>query len=156
MSAIKKSSVFAVMFLVMFAGSARAQEMIAAKVPFPFAVGSKLFPAGRYDIRVGGDSHGVMSIRGRDNNSASFAMTTSAEGGDPAGDQPVLLFKRYENGYRLSQIWDSSTEGRELSRLSDRRRTARAAAPAGLPEEAQVGLSEESTYLVQASIVATR
>ena len=148
MRAISKSSLFAVVFLGMFAGSVHAQEMITARVPFPFVVGSEQFPAGHYDISTPGDNEGVMSIRGTDNRSASFALTTPAAGSDPAGDRPVLLFKRYENGYRLSQIWDSRTDGRELSGLSARRRTARAAAP--------VGLSEESTYLVEASVVATQ
>ena len=148
MGAIGKSSLFAVAFLGMFAGSVHAQDMITARVPFPFLVGSEQFPAGHYDISNPGGSQGVMSIRGTDNKAASFALTTSAGGSDPAGDHPVLVFKRYENGYRLSQIWESSTDGRQLSGLSARRRTARKAAP--------VGSSEELTYLVEARVVATR
>ena len=128
MSAIKRSSVLSVAFLALFAGPARAQE-IMAKVPFPFVVGSAHFPAGRYDIRTPADGAGIVSIRGTDNKAASFALTTSAEGEDPAGDQPVLLFKRYENGYRLAQIWESGNEGRALPALGGRHRTAREEAP---------------------------
>ena len=143
MGAIRKSSLFAVAFLVMFAGSARAQEILTVKVPFPFVVGSEHFPAGHYDILAPGDNQGVVSIRGTDNRSAAFALTISADGGDPAGDQPALLFKRYENGYRLSQIWESSTEGLVLSGFSAAHKTAR--------EEAPAGSSEESTYVATAS-----
>ena len=124
MSAIKKSSVCVVAFLGLFASSARAQE-IRATVPFPFVVGSEQFPAGRYDIRIPSDGAGVLAIRGTDHRAASFALTTPAEGDDPAGDQPVLVFKRYENGLRLSQIWESGTEGRALPSLVAGHRTAR-------------------------------
>jgi hypothetical protein len=118
MSAIKKTSLFAVVFLGLFVSSARAEEIMTAKVPFPFAVGSEEFPAGRYEIRTANDSAVVVSIRGTDNRSASFALTISAEGGDPAGDRPALVFTRYENGYRLSQIWETRTEGRTLAGFS--------------------------------------
>jgi hypothetical protein len=38
-------------------------------------------------------------------------LTVPTGGHDPIGDQPALLFVRYENEYRLSQVWPSSTEG---------------------------------------------
>ncbi len=38
-------------------------------------------------------------------------MTVPTGGEDPIGDQPALVFIRYENEYRLSQVWPSSTEG---------------------------------------------
>ena len=52
-----------------------------------------------------------MTIRGLDNGGAVFALTVSAEGSDPAGERPALVFVRDENRYRLSQVWESSDEG---------------------------------------------
>lgn len=141
MRAIKNASVFALVFLGMFVTSAHAQE-ITVKVPFHFAIGSQEFPAGNYDIRPAVDSPVVVSIRGTDNRSARFAFTIPADGGDPAGDQPALLFKRVENEYRLSQIWEARGEGFTLSGAS--------AAPGTTGEEARDVLPEDS-YLVRAS-----
>jgi hypothetical protein len=108
MRAIKTSVVLAVGFIGMFAGSARAQEAVVARVPFAFVVRGQEFPAGRYNLTT---EQGLLTIRGIDNNAGLFAMTTPAGGADPIGDQPALVFVRYEKTYRLSQIWDSSSEG---------------------------------------------
>ena len=122
MIAIKKSSVFAAVFLGMFVSSARAQGIITVKVPFRFVVNHEEFPAGQYDIRTVGSAGAVISIEGMNNRSFAFALTMPAYGDDPEGDQPALVFKRYENEYRLSQIWESSTEGREIPRAVGRPR----------------------------------
>lgn len=108
MRAIKTSAVLAVGFLGMFAGPARAQETVVAKVPFSFVVRGQEFPAGRYNITT---EEGLLTLRGMDNSGGVFAMTTPAGGSDPIGDQPALVFIRYEKTYRLSQIWQSSSEG---------------------------------------------
>ena len=126
MSVIRKSWVFAVVLVGMFAGSARAQDIITVKVPFPFVVGREAFPAGRYEIRNAEESGSVIEIVGMDHKSAGFALTAAAGGSDPSGDQPVLVFTKYEKDYKLSQIWRSSSEGRELPRLKGESRTARA------------------------------
>ena len=124
MSAIKKSSVFAAVFLGMFVSSAHAQGTITVKVPFPFVVNHEEFPAGQYDIRTVGNAGAVISIEGMNNRLFAFAFTMPAYGGDPEGDQPALVFKRYENEYRLSQIWESNTEGREIPGPSAAQETA--------------------------------
>jgi hypothetical protein len=56
--------------------------------------------------------------RGRHDNheSGAIVLTRAADGRDPAGDKPVLIFTRVENQYRLSTVWDSGTEGRMLSK----------------------------------------
>ena len=112
MRTIKTSILLAAAFVGLSLGSASAQETVVAKVPFPFVVRGEAFPAGRYEIRT--DGYGVLLIRGTDSGPSVFALTLPADGRDPAGDQPALVFTRYENGYRLSQIWDSRTEGRAL------------------------------------------
>jgi hypothetical protein len=126
MSVIRKSWVLASVLVGMFAGTARAQDIVTVKVPFPFVVGREAFPAGRYEIRNADESGTVIVIRGTDNKSVGFALTTAAGGRDPGGEQPVLVFTKYENDYKLSQIWHSTDEGRELPRLRGESRTARA------------------------------
>jgi len=112
MSVIKKSSVLVAVFLGMFVSPARAQEMFVVHVPFPFAVHGDQLPAGRYDVTIDG---GILSIRGAEHNhSGVFATTFGAGGGDPAGDKPALVFIRHESEYVLSQVWESSDEGRAL------------------------------------------
>ena len=143
MGAIKKSSVFAAAFVGLFAGSARAEGIVTAKVPFPFVIGRQEFPAGHYDIRTEDFSGTVVVIRGTDNRSASFALTIPADGRDPAGDQPALVFTRYENQYRLSQIWESSGEGRALRVPSATSKAARA----GM----ETGPSALQTYVLDAN-----
>ena len=115
MSVIKKSSGLVAVFLGMFVSSARAQETIVVRVPFPFVVRGEQLAAGRYDVIV--DS-GVLLIRNADRGAGVFATTFGAGGGDPAGDNPALVFVRGERGYVLSQIWESSTEGRALVGVS--------------------------------------
>jgi hypothetical protein len=79
------------------------------------------FPAGRYDII---NNQGLLTIRGLDNRSAVFALAIPANGRDPQGDQPALVFTRNEGDYRLSQVWESSNEGFALQgRSVDRRQS---------------------------------
>jgi hypothetical protein len=135
MGAIKTSAVLAVGFLGMFAGHARAQEAVVAKVPFAFVVRGKEFPAGRYNLT---NEEGLLTVRGIDNNAGIFAMTTPAGGTDPIGDQPALVFVRYEKTYRLSQIWDSSSEGLAVEEPSGARHHASAASGAPIVVAANV------------------
>ena len=83
------------------------------KVPFPFLVDGKASRPGSYTIEREGMSASVLLIRGDKGITAStFVATLPAGGRDPAGDRPALTFKRHENQYRLSAVWESATEGR--------------------------------------------
>ena len=94
--------------LGMIASSALAQETVVAKVPFAFVVHGQEMPAGNYSVTT---DAGVITIRGTNNRSASYALATPADGRDPAGDDPSLVFVRYENHNILSQVWESGTDG---------------------------------------------
>jgi hypothetical protein len=51
-------------------------------------------------------------IRGEWGTHAFAILSTTPDGGhDPAGARPALTFKRHENQYRLSNIWQSADEG---------------------------------------------
>ena len=126
MSSIKTSLVFAAGVLGLFATSARAQELITAKVPFAFTVRQTQFPAGQYDITIGDQAGMVISIKDMDNGMSTFALTNSANGFDPAGYQPALVFTKSETEYQLSQVWESNMGGRELPALTRHRHVGRA------------------------------
>jgi len=116
MKPVSRSSMFAVLFLGMFAASAHAQDVITVNVPFPFVVGSESFPAGRYQIEAAEFGSSVIEIRGMDKHAtAGFALTSAVGGQDPAGDKPTIVFTKSENAYRLSQIWESRGDGREVA-----------------------------------------
>ncbi len=50
MRRMKTSAVLAAVLLGVCAGSAHAQEMVVARVPFPFAIRGQQFAAGRYSV----------------------------------------------------------------------------------------------------------
>jgi hypothetical protein len=122
-AAIRKSLSVAVVVLGfgLCAGSAQAQEEVIANVPFPFVVQGHTLPAGKYVVSRVSQDRSALVIRGEDANRRSIAifLTMPADGNDPAGDKPALTFSRFENGYRLSTIWESASEGqRTVSRKS--------------------------------------
>jgi hypothetical protein len=111
-SLIKKAGLLAATFMVLATGSARAST-IEVKVPFPFVVHGQTMPAGQYLVKEDG---GVVQFRGERGNQVSmFVLTMPASGHDPAGNSPALTFKRYENQYRLTDIWQSAMQGREIT-----------------------------------------
>ena len=99
------------------AGTARAADAIEVKVPFPFVVHGQTFPAGQYTIEREGMGQSVLLIRGdKGNKAVAFVSTQPADGHDPAGDTPALTFKRHENQYRLTEVWEGGSEGQTLMR----------------------------------------
>ena len=64
MSVITKSSVLAAVVLGTFVVSARAEDLITVKIPFPFVVNHKEFPAGHYDIRSDEDNGVSSGLKG--------------------------------------------------------------------------------------------
>jgi len=45
-----------------------------------------------------------------------FVGTRPAGKQSPSGDMPALQFKRHENPYRLSAVWESADEGLDVTR----------------------------------------
>jgi hypothetical protein len=105
--------------LVCAGGTARAastSNVLEANVPFPFVVNGQTMPAGKYIVQRDDTSSLVLLIHGEGNNHASaFVSTTPDSRHDPAGLQPTLTFKRHENQYRLASVWESGSEGWDLS-----------------------------------------
>ena len=109
---LKRSAILTAAVLGLCTGTARAQEVITARIPFSFVVGNQQFPAGRY---VFTQTEGVLEMRGWDNDEGMFALTFPAEGRDPRGYQPALVFTPYESTVKLAEIWNSEHEGSALT-----------------------------------------
>jgi len=106
-----KAVVLATGCLVGATGSAGAATL-DVKVPFPFVVQGKTMPAGQYQVT---DDDGILRLHGEKGTHAiDTVMTIPASGVDPAGTQPVLTFQRHENEYRLTAVWESEEQGREV------------------------------------------
>jgi hypothetical protein len=102
----------ALMCLAATAGSARAQDTLAVKVPFDFMANGHMLPAGSYTITRDDMASSVFMIRG--DKGGAFVATVPAAGHDPSGNQPSLTFVRHENQYKLSTIWESARNGLTL------------------------------------------
>jgi len=102
--------------LVMVAGGAAQAATLDARVPFPFTVDGRTMPAGRYMVLRDDMDPSVLLIQGENGRKpVMFVLVRPAVGRDPAGDTPVLTFDEYENHYRLTGVWETATQGQELS-----------------------------------------
>jgi hypothetical protein len=128
---ISSAFVFTLLGLV---APAHAQELITAKVPFSFVVGNQTFPAGVYELRAPDSSAAVFTLQGTRNVDVSFVLTRQADGRAPIGNDPALVFVRYENTYRLWQIWQSGDLGHELFGPSAAPKVTRAGEPFDLSQ----------------------
>jgi len=95
-------------------GSAKAATL-DVKVPFPFQVQDQKMPAGEYRVERSLDNPEILVFRGEQGiHATALASTTMADGQSPKGDTPALVFTRGENGYRLKDVWETHSYGREL------------------------------------------
>ncbi len=120
-------SLVSLLTLLLVAGSAIAQTVhVRGNIPFNFAVGSKTFPAGTYDIRTisSGDNRTLL-LQSRDADASIMVNSNAAETLEPA-NKTKLVFNQYGNRYFLSQIWvNGSTLGRQLPKSSREKEIAR-------------------------------
>ena len=110
-SVMLKSAMLGAAFLLA-SGTARAANL-EVNVPFSFIVNHETFPAGRYQFEqdaLAGPT--VWTIRGMNTSQAAIIVTHEAGGQGPS--KPALQFERRENQYRLSNIWESPTEGQTI------------------------------------------
>ena len=114
-SMTKKAVLFAA-GLVMLAGGTASAAPVDVKVPFPFIVQGKTMPAGLYRVESDSDDPTVWLIEGEKGTHAdTFVLTRVASGHDPAGDEPALTFDKNEDQYQLVGIWESRTQGQEVT-----------------------------------------
>jgi hypothetical protein len=110
MNIIKKTSVLAAVIVGVFVGSARADEGMHVRVPYPFLVAGQVMPAGQYSFST--TLGGSLLIRGIGSTRAAMFTHTMALGShDPAGNAPSVVLQRYENQFRLAQVWENGESG---------------------------------------------
>jgi hypothetical protein len=140
MRIIHTSLLAATALLGLCVGDAHAQTFVVAKVPFPFMLRGQKFPAGTYQVRDADASSGLVTIQSETSGAATFAFAQHSSGTDPAGDKPALVFDRYENGYRLTEIWESGVEGLTLPSIRHGSKNSEA--------DSNTDTSHETTYVV--------
>ena len=115
MSSVAKRAAWLAAGFLVFAGGTASAGVVDVKVPFPFVVQGQTLPAGQYRVESDPLESSVLWIRGEHGIKANmFVLTMAAGGHDPAGDRAALTFNRYENQYRLSDVWEAAGEGREI------------------------------------------
>jgi hypothetical protein len=100
---------------LLLASGAQAQGLhVRANVPFDFAIGNNVYPAGSYEIeRVLTTGNGLL-ITSDAKMSSTFALPHECSSGKPA-EKTVLVFHRIGDEYFLYQIWtEGNFTGREL------------------------------------------
>jgi hypothetical protein len=113
---LKNTVLTAGAMLLCAAGTAGADTLFEAKVPFPFVVNGRTLPAGKYRVQRDEMRSTVFLIRNEQHHHpAAFVAVVPDSGKDPAGSHPALTFIRDEKEYRLSGIW-SSDEGWDVAR----------------------------------------
>lgn len=108
----KRNMLLALAALLLAAGSAYAQND-RFNVPFQFAIGKSVMPAGPYSIKSASQL-GTLIIQDRQTGRSRFV------GGNPirargAQDQTKLVFHCYSGSCFLSQVWTGNDVGRQLT-----------------------------------------
>ena len=120
-------SLISLLSLLLVAGSAIAQTVhVRGNIPFNFAVGSKTFPAGTYDIGSVDSLDGkILLLQARDGDARIMVISNTAENLKPA-DKTQLVFNQYGDRYFLSEIWVAgATRGHQLPKTSREKEMAR-------------------------------
>jgi hypothetical protein len=88
---------------------------IRVSVPFEFAVGQAVFPAGDYTVRAA-TSAGLVRLQAANPSSGGYVHANRAVR-DNTQEQPTMVFNRYGNNYFLARIWwAASADGLEFPR----------------------------------------
>jgi hypothetical protein len=123
-------------FTLLIAGSlnqavAQIEGTINADVPFPFYVGNTQLPAGRYEIRrVLATNPDILELRSKDAKTAVLIAGNAAQANDTPS-KTELVFKKYGDGFILSQIFEAGTPiGVELPKMLQEERAAKGGAAA--------------------------
>jgi len=112
----KRNMLLALAALLLAAGSAYAQND-RFNVPFQFATGKSVMPAGHYFIKSASPNSGTLIIQHGQTGRSRFVD------GNPirsrgAQDQTKLIFHCYSGSCFLSQVWTGNDVGRQLKESS--------------------------------------
>jgi hypothetical protein len=113
---VKKHLTALAMTLAMLTSAAAYAQTfhLQATVPFGFNVGSRQFPAGKYDIQSASNREHVLYIRNVDSGEGAFAIPQSCESAH-ASSQTRLTFRRYDQHYFMAEVWVAGyTQGHQF------------------------------------------
>ncbi len=101
----------------------RFERVIKTSIPFEFAVGNRIFPAGDYSLVS--TPPALLELRDSHGRTLVKVLTNSAETRDtPAA--PTLRFERRDGRYSLAQVWqEHDSVGQELQPLETRAHSAK-------------------------------
>jgi hypothetical protein len=106
----KKAGLLAAALVMFFGGSARASTL-DVKVPFPFVIQGRAFPAGEYRLERDAEDPFVFLIKGAKSHAEPmFFMTMPASDQDAVGEKAGVTFVRHESQYRLVEIWNAGSQ----------------------------------------------
>ncbi len=108
--------------------SAFGQQILKADIPFEFRVGSKVMPAGQYDINLAyGNIPGTLSLGCYECRAMTVAKTVNTGTGQ-APTEAKLVFSQYGDTYFLSAVWSPGRrEGSALPKDKTEREIAHSA-----------------------------
>jgi len=100
--------------------------MVKANIPFDFAVGRMVQPAGDYTLNPQGAGYpATYLLQGADGRSGIFLLTNMAHWKGPEEPRTELVFHRYGDRYFLAQIWMGTDIGRQLPVTKEEKELAR-------------------------------
>ena len=109
---------------------AQTTQKLIVNVPFSFAAGTTVLPAGEYKVDLA-VAPGVLGLQSADHKSTALVMGISAESREKPR-QAKLTFKCYGTRYFLSQVWPASSSiGREIPPTDREKEAAQSAATRG-------------------------
>ena len=112
----KRNMLLALAALLLAAGSAYAQND-RFNVPFQFAIGKSVMPAGHYSIKSASRNSGTLIIQDHQTGRLRFVDGNPIRSRD-AQDQTKLVFHCYSGSCFLSQVWTGNDVGRQLTESS--------------------------------------
>ncbi len=135
----------AVMALTAMASTqiAQAQEAVVVNIPFDFAAGKTMLPAGEYSVKVSEVTHALILISRKDSTASAFLSTYAVSTANVQAESK-LVFNRYGDRYFLSQVWsEGNSHGRQLLKTA---REQEMALTANIQTEGQVTLVAELSH----------
>jgi hypothetical protein len=117
-------------FLMATCAFAQVSTQIKANIPFDFAAGRTILPAGDYTLNshaVG--SPGAYLLQGAGGRPGVFLLTFTVRWNDSEEPRAELVFHRYGDRYFLAQVWMGNGVGHQLPASKEERELARGPSP---------------------------
>lgn len=124
--------------LLLSPAHAQVTGKIEGNIPFNFAVGNEVLPAGNYVVRPTTTAQGILALENLDHKAIAIMFLAAPVQAGPA-QKTKLVFHRYGNTYFLSQVWQGfGNDGLQLIPSKAERATAERMAAATTPHKAEL------------------